>query len=741
MLEIKKDFVVCGGGFAGICAAVAAARHGLSVALINDRPVLGGNGSSEIRVGLSGAAGGHSTTIYASEGGIIDEIKLELAKYGERTPAIIDTVLFDIIYREQNIELFLNTLIFDVETDDNTIKSIYAKQLGTEKQYKFISHLFADCTGDAIVGYLAGAEYRYGREAKSEFNESLAPEIADDKVMGGSILFGVEEVDKPVKFIKPEFAIDFEKAEFMKNINAPGMYRDIVGLGGQWWLEYGGQCDTISDNEEIAFKLRSIVLGYWDYIKNSGKFPEAQNYRITYISSLVGKRESRRLIGDYILNQNDIERKTKICDGVAVGGWKLDLHAPGGIYDNAPATSWSFVDGNYMIPYRCLYSRNISNLFMAGRNVSVTHAALSSTRVMCTGAAMGQAVGTAAALCKKYQDTPRGIYKKHMSELRSVLKYDDQAMMGYTLNNHNNIKGITATSYHQYENTNVCKTMELNNNICISLPIITKKVNSMEIALKNKSNTNQKIEVVILNGEQIETYRPNRVIKKTEIELPFGFDGWAKLDIDAETLTGHKIYIVLEKNENIELYSSDDKLTGVENFKYYKKGEKNHHDLIPLEENTGYCNYERIDASVCFKNVEPKQEMYSPDMLINGFDRPYGMPNCWISESKDDQKIEVCLKEKTEIKDISVVFSTPLDKGYFYGDIPKLVKDYQILFLQDEEIVKKINVKQNYQRCNRHNLSSVYADKIVFIPLENYGADYYEIYQLTVNGGEISEKN
>ncbi len=737
----EKDFVVCGGGYAGICAAIAAARHGLSVALINDRPVLGGNASSEIGVAPGGAcANGNSTTIYASEGGIADEIKLEFAKNRADTHAMRDMVLLDMVYREKNIELFLNTLLTCVKKDGDKISEIECIQLLSEKRIQFSAQIFADCTGDGVMAALSGAEFMYGREAKTDFDEELAPEKADDKVMGGTILFDVENTGKPQEFIKPDFACDFEKEPFMKNINASGKFRDIVGTGAQWWLECGGERNTISDNEDITLNLRKIVLGYWDYMKNSGKYPETENLRIKRISQLIGKRESRRILGDYVLSQNDVEKKTvPQSDGVVTGGWKLDLHAPEGIYSDEPATSWKFIDGVYMIPYRCLYSKNIHNMLMAGRNISVTHVALGSTRLINTCAAMGQAIGTAAYLCKKHNENPRGIYKNHIEELKRRLKADNQSMMDYVADNADILNSVEASSVAEYENKCNIKTTALTDNICVAIPVITDKLDALSVGVKNNGSTAEMLNVCVLNGKKIETYRPDNFIREITVDLKPGFDGWVRLDTDASPGDGRKLYVVFEKNENLEIYTSDKTITGAEAFIYYKYGEREHHDLIPLEENTGFYRYERAEFSVCFCDMSPVQELFSEKHILNGFDRPYGVPNCWRSEGTEDEYVRIKLKHPIPIHEISAVFSSPLDAEAI-KELPKtLIKDYDICLLNGGENVKFIEVRNNYRRFMKHEITETLADEIIFTPICTYGADYFEIYQILINGGMKGE--
>jgi len=404
------DFCVVGGGMAGMIAAIAAARHGTKVALIQDRPVLGGNASSEIRMHICGAKS-------LKETGILEEIELEnfyRNPYGNYS--IWDSILYEKVELEDNIKLFLNCSCNDLEMDGNRIKEVKCWQLTTETWHNIEAAIFADCTGDGILAPLAGAEYKIGREASREFNETIGKKEADKKTMGLSCLLQARETDSPKKFIPPKWAYTYKTDEELN--------RGHSLKTNFWWIELGGNQDSIHDTEKIRDELLKIAFGVWDHIKNQGSHG-AENWTLDWIGFLPGKRESRRLIGDHILTQNDIENEGRFKDLVAYGGWPMDDHNPKGIY-NADGGNINYpTPSPYGIPYRSLYSRNIKNLFFAGRNISATHAAMSSTRVMGTCSLMGQAIGTAAAMAIKKGLFPRDIYHKKIKELQQNLMNDD----------------------------------------------------------------------------------------------------------------------------------------------------------------------------------------------------------------------------------------------------------------------------------------------------------------------------
>jgi hypothetical protein len=273
----------------------------------------------------------------------------------------------------------------------------------------------------------AGAEMRHGREARSEFGESLAPEKADDQTLGSSILFTARKYDRPMPFTPPRWARKVTKEQLRMRKITSWEY-------GYWWVEWGGDRDIIRDNERTRFELLSIVLGVWDHIKHSGEHPTSANWAMDWVGMMPGKRGSRRLVGDHVLTQKDLLGKGgDFPDAVAVGGWPMDDHPPGGFDrpDLPPNTSVK-PDEVYDIPLRSLYSKNVSNLMMAGRNISASHVAFTSTRVMATCAAIGQAAGTAAALCTRFGLTPRQLAgdRKRLGELRQTLLRDDQIIKG-----------------------------------------------------------------------------------------------------------------------------------------------------------------------------------------------------------------------------------------------------------------------------------------------------------------------
>ena len=409
------DFCIVGGGMAGICASLAAARHGARVALIQDRPMVGGNSSSEIRMCVNGAHG-----LNNRETGIIEEILLE-NRY--RNPlcnySMWDAVLYEKVRFEPNITLLLNCTVNSLAMDGSRIRSVKGWQLTTETWHTVEASLFADCSGDSILAPLSGAEFRIGREARTEFNEDIEPIDADQKTMGLSCLIQARQTDHPQAFNPLSWA-----NKYLRDEDLPHREHTPFTDTNFWWIELGGELDSIHDTEEIRDELLKVAFGVWDHIKNHGDHG-AENWVLDWIGFLPGKRESRRYVGDHILTQNDVRLEGRFDDLVAYGGWTMDDHHPGGMSWKGEPTIFHPAPSPFGIPYRCLYSRNIENLFYAGRNISVTHAAMSASRVMATCALLGQAVGTAAALALRDRLTPGGIYRERITELQNTLMEDD----------------------------------------------------------------------------------------------------------------------------------------------------------------------------------------------------------------------------------------------------------------------------------------------------------------------------
>lgn len=467
--ERRYDVVVVGGGLSGVCAAIASARGGAKTAIIQNRPMFGGNASSEIRMHIVGASA-HGAKKNLAETGILLEILLENK---HRNPyasfPVFDSVIWEKVHFQENLDSYLNTNMDDVVVQGTRVKSIICHQNTTETEYVFSAEIFVDATGHGTLSILAGADGRTGSESKHEFGEPNAPEEPNTHTMGNTVLFSAVDRGEPVKFIKPEWAYTFseENLKYREHGNSVGSHADGGALvemeegdgklphfsnvdSGYWWIELGGQYDDIIRNgETIRDELLKCVYGVWDHLKNVGDHG-VDNLDLDWVGIVPGYRESRRIEGDYLLTENDIRANRIFQDAVAYGGWQMDEHVPGGImdFDKLPSRILNF-DGCYTIPYRCFYTKKVANVMLAGRDISTTKMAYGSTRVMGTCAVGGQAVGTAAALAVKYGCDPRGV-GEYMEELQQRLIRDDCYIPGFA--NHDpkdmaRTASITASGY------------------------------------------------------------------------------------------------------------------------------------------------------------------------------------------------------------------------------------------------------------------------------------------------------
>jgi hypothetical protein len=388
------DCVVVGGGISGTCAALAAARRGLKVALVHDRPVLGGNASQEIRVHTMGVVWGQ----------IVGEVNTAGYPNGSDQSIAYDTRRQQVVAAETNLTVFLNWRAFAVQTNGNRIISVSARHNQSVRELQFAAPVFIDCTGDGWLGYWAGARFRMGREAASEFNESLAPATPDRMTMGNTLQWYTRTAVGPVAFPAVPWAMD--------------VAHDLSATFGDWEWEYGMHLDTIYDAEQIRDHLLKAIYGSF---ANAKAQVGNENRELAWVAYVAGKRESRRLMGDYVLTENDLRNHPDFSDAVAQGSWSIDLHYPASTTYDFLSTANQVGIARYWVPYRCLYSTNIDNLLMAGRCLSATHVGLGSPRVMNTCGQMGVAVGGAAYLCKKFNTTPRGVYQSHLSDLKSLI--------------------------------------------------------------------------------------------------------------------------------------------------------------------------------------------------------------------------------------------------------------------------------------------------------------------------------
>ena len=433
--SLACDLLVVGGGMSGVCCALAAARLGTQVILVQDRAMLGGNASSEIRMHIVGATGLHAglpLSLESREGGIIEEIRLELAvRNPQRSAAVFDLILYELCRAEPNLTLLLNTTVVGARVEEGRIRDVVAERPSTEDRFTIAATMFADCTGDGRLGAEAAVPVMRGREGQAAFGETLAPEEGDAKTLGSTILFQAKQHHRPMPYVAPPWVRKFQPSDFA--LRPFGKRGSDLGLEyGYWWIEWGGCLDTVKDNERIRDELLAITLGIWNHIKNESGL-DVSHWALDWIGMVPGKRESRRFVGQHILTESDLVNSRAFPDAIAFGGWPIDLHPPEGVDapTEAPCTQ-NHLRWLYDIPLRSCVAGNLENLFFAGRNLSATHIAFASTRVMATCAAVGQGVGTAAALALKAGVIPAEIASSSelMRSIQQRLLRDDAYLIG-----------------------------------------------------------------------------------------------------------------------------------------------------------------------------------------------------------------------------------------------------------------------------------------------------------------------
>jgi hypothetical protein len=405
---------------AGLAAAVTAARQGARVALVQDRPVLGGNASGEMRIHITGADWSGRRP-FCRETGILEELRLENSyRNPQREYPIWDLVLYDFARRQEHLEFFLNAACVGARMDGSRIRAAIVEQPVNWLRFEVEAAAFIDCSGDGRLAFEAGADYCRGREGRSEYGESGAPEAPDEYGMGASIIYQSRDVGRPVEFTPPPWAMDFKVS------GLPPHRRPRPGeMSGYWWVETGGTAHPTRDGAEVQRELLAIALGLFDFVKNSGDYPEAENLALAWIGQLPGRRSGIRFLGDHVLRQQDLEAPPGFPDRVAYGGWPMDRHPPLGFFSEEPPADYIEVPDIYSIPLGSLYARNVENLYLAGRCHSATYTAHGSTRVMGTCLSMGQAVGMAAAVGIDRGADPRAVRESHVQEVQQRLLKED----------------------------------------------------------------------------------------------------------------------------------------------------------------------------------------------------------------------------------------------------------------------------------------------------------------------------
>lgn len=692
--RIACELVVVGGGLSGVCCAITAARAGMRVTLVQDRPVLGGNASSEVRLWALGAtAHMGNNNRWAREGGVVGEILVEnLYRNPEGNPLIVDTILLEKVIAEPNIRLLLNTAAYEVsKTDANTIAAVTAFCSQNSTCYVISAPLFVDASGDGVIGFLAGAAFRMGAETADEFGEKLAPTADYGHLLGHSIYFYTKDTGKPVRFIPPGFALDdITKIPRFRAFNTK---EDGCRL---WWIEYGGRLDTVHDTETIKWELWKVVYGVWHYIKNSGQFPDAETLTLEWVGHIPGKRESRRFEGDYMLTQQDVIGQRRHPDAVSYGGWALDLHPADGIYSEKPGCDQWHSRGVYQIPYRTLYSRNLTNLFIVGRIMSASHVAFGSSRVMLTVAHAAQAAGMAAALCQRYAIQPAQVAQPPHIEIlqRELLKsgqyiphvslHDPADLMRTARLNASSELALTALPDDG-------QPVPLTYSWAQMLPIAAQtRVPAITFTVDVARATELRLE--LRTSDIPENHTPDVLLASTAIALAAGDNQTVTFAPDVTVAQTRYVFACLMRNPDIKVHTSEQRVTGIlavtnaQNPAVSNYGKQQPTQDIGVDTFEFWVPLRRPNGrNLAFTLSEPLHP-FAADNVRNGWGRPTAAPNAWAA-ALDDQR--PCLQASWEtpqsIGAITLVFDTDFDHpmesvlmGHPERTIPFCVRQYRV---------------------------------------------------------------
>lgn len=693
VISLHTDLAVVGGGIAGVCAAITAARAGIRVALLQDRPVLGGNASSEVRLWILGATShmGNNNR-WAREGGVMDEVLVEnLYRNPEGNPLILDAILLEKVRAERNITLLLNVAVDEVEKSDSAnICAVAGYCSQNQTKYRVEAPLFCDASGDGVVGFLAGAAFRMGSEGREEFDEGMAPPHSTNDLLGHSLYFYSKDTGRPVRFIAPSFAL--------QEITAIPRYRDIRAADSGcrfWWLEWGGAMDTIAQTEEIKWELWRIAYGVWNYIKNSGQFPEAENLTLEWIGTIPGKRESRRFEGDKVLTQQDVVEQHSHNDAVSFGGWAIDLHPAEGVYSNLPGCAQWHAKGVYQIPYRCFYSKNIDNLFLAGRIVSVSHVAFGSTRVMATCGHNAQAVAMAAALCREIGVKPRDLLEaRAMEELQRRLLRAGQWIPGVIVDDPADLARtthITASSeYVLDELPSDGETLPLDSSRAMLLPVPAGALPAVTFFCTSAEATQLNMEV--RGFSKTGNFTPDVVLYREVVSLTSGSSLQVRMKPAASVPEDCYVVYCLLRNPTVRVGTSSARVTGVLALSHSQNAAvaKAASQMAPA--GSGVESFEfwlpgrRPGGKNLAIRIAPGLNAFPPQHVANGVSRPTVRTNAWVAAANDSiPHLQFAWAKPQRVRRIEITWDTDYDHplesvlmGHPERELPFCVRRYRI---------------------------------------------------------------
>lgn len=728
-IPLQTDLVIIGGGLAGVCCGITAAREGLKVVLVQDRPVLGGNASSEVRLWALGATSHQgNNNRWAREGGVINEIMVENTwRNREGNPLYFDALLLEKVCLEDNITLLLNTAMISVRMLDTArIGCVRAFNSQNSTLYEITAPFFCDASGDGILGYLSGAAFRVGAENTTEFGEPFAPDESYGELLGHSIFFYTKDTGRPVRYIPPEFALkDVQKIPRHEHITAKSVGCSL------WWLEYGGRLDTVHDTEEIKWELWKVAYGVWDYLKNSGKFPETETHTLEWIGTIPGKRESRRFEGDYMLSQSDVVQQRRHEDAVSFGGWAVDLHPADGVYSDKPGCNQYHSKGVYQIPWRCMYSRNIENLFLAGRLISVSHVAFGSTRVMMTAAHSAQAVGVAAAICLEESMHPRDLmFPLHLKNLQTRLLRAGQFIPHLEAEDPLDLaRQARITSSSEFELAQLPpsgETLPLDTARALLIPASSGALPEVTFYFSGKAP--QEIEIQLRASERHGNYTPDKLLATKSVTVQSGLNVPTPVSFGVSIDTPQYIFLCIMPREGVSIGISDDLLSGVLSLVHSANRKVASSAVQTPPEGSGFDSFEfwlpqrRPDGKLLAANFDPPIKAFGAAQLMIGYSRPFIESNAWVADREDATPcVTLSWTQPQNIRTINLYFDVDYDHamesvqyGHHDHAMPFCVKAFQI---KDDQGRVLCSVQDNHQAMCRVRLAQPAVTKSLCIEI------------------------
>ncbi|WP_217175601.1 FAD-dependent oxidoreductase [Coraliomargarita akajimensis] len=694
--KLTPDLCIIGGGLAGCCAAITAARAGIQVVLVQDRSVLGGNASSEVRLWTLGATShmGNNNR-WAREGGVINEILTEnLYRNPEGNALLVDALLFEKVSAEANITLLLNTAAHEVlKAGPTRIEAVRAYNSQNSTSYLIQAPLFMDSSGDGVVGFLAGAAFRIGQESHDEFDEGYAPAKPNKELLGHSLYFMTKDTGRSTKFVPPAQALSMDEVREIRR------YRGFDSKSqacNYWWMEYGGHLDTIHDSELIKQELWRVVYGVWNYIKNSGEFPEAETMTLEWVGHIPGKRESRRFEGDAMLIQQDLIEQRLHEDAVSFGGWAIDHHPVDGLYSKQSGCTQWHSKGVYQIPYRCLYSRNIENLFLGGRLISASHIAFGSSRVMATCAHTGQAVGVAAAQCIESGLMPSDLLSaERMEQLQQQLVETGQYIPQVALKPERN---LVSSARIQASSTAVLDQLKAGNQVqaldnaqAIMLPVRAGQLPGIRYLLDVAKSTTLSAELRI--SSKAANHTPDVTLETLQFSLDAGAS--QELSIPFTAAVPHDCYafVCLMPNPDVSVHLSEERRTGI--LTVYQKFDEKVAKTAAQEPPAG-SGIDRFEFWIPQRRpagqnpaitLDTPLQCFEVSNLTNGFDRPIAQTNAWVADASDAApSLEIEWAAAQTIRQLDLCFDADYDHpmesvlwGHPEDVVPFCVRSFQVL--------------------------------------------------------------